>query len=113
MMRQEFVERRGWLTEADFLDLVGASNLMPGPVSTEVAILVGMRRAGWMGLLLAGVYFILPAALIVTILAWAYVRFGHLPQAAGVFYGVKPVIIAVVAQARGCWATLPSRRGFY
>ncbi len=99
MMRQEFVERRGWLTEADFLDLVGASNLIPGPSSTEVAIHVGLRRAGWRGLVLAGVCFILPAALIVTALAWAYVRFGHLPQAAGVFYGVKPVIIAVVGQA--------------
>ncbi len=99
MMRQEFVERRGWLTEADFLDMVGASNLIPGPGSTEVAILIGWRRAGWMGLLLAGVCFILPAALIVTALAWVYVRFGRLPQAAGVFYGVKPVIIAVVGQA--------------
>ena len=99
LMRREFVERRGWLTEADFLDLVGASNLIPGPGSTEVAIFIGLRRAGWIGLLLAGVCFILPAALLVTALAWAYVRFGHLPQAAGVFYGVKPVIIAVVGQA--------------
>ena len=99
LMRQEFVERRGWLTEADFLDMVGASNLIPGPGSTEVAILIGWRRAGWLGLLLAGVCFILPAALIVTALAWVYVRFGRLPQAAGVFYGVKPVIIAVVGQA--------------
>ena len=99
LMRQEFVERRGWLSEAEFLDLVGASNLIPGPSSTEVAIHVGLRRAGWAGLLLAGLCFLLPAALIATALAWAYVRFGHLPSAAGVFYGVKPVIIAVVAQA--------------
>ena len=99
LMRQEFVERRGWLTEAEFLDLVGASNLIPGPSSTEVAIHIGRQRAGWAGLLLAGLCFILPAALIATALAWAYVRFGPLPQAAGVFYGVKPVIIAVVAQA--------------
>jgi len=99
LMRQEFVERRGWLTEAEFLDLVGASNLIPGPSSTEVAIHIGRQRAGWAGLLLAGLCFILPAALIATALAWAYVRFGGLPQAAGVFYGVKPVIIAVVAQA--------------
>jgi chromate transporter len=99
MMRQEFVERRAWLTEAEFLDLVGASNLIPGPGSTEVAIFIGLRRAGWVGLLLAGLCFILPAALIVTAIAWAYVRFGHLPQAAGILYGIKPVIIAVVTQA--------------
>lgn len=99
LMHREFVERRGWLTEADFLDLVGASNLIPGPSSTEVAIHIGMRRAGWAGLLLAGICFILPAALLVTALAWAYVRFGSLPQAAGILYGIKPVIIAVVAQA--------------
>ena len=99
MMRSEFVERREWLTEAEFLDLVGASNLIPGPGSTEVALFVGLRRAGWAGLLLAGLFFILPAALIVTAIAWAYMRFGHLPQAAGILYGVKPVIIAVVAQA--------------
>jgi chromate transporter len=99
MMRVEFVERRAWLTEAEFLDLVGASSLIPGPGSTEVAIFIGLRRAGWAGLLLAGLCFILPAALIVTAFAWAYVRFGHLPQAAGVLYGIKPVIIAIVAQA--------------
>lgn len=99
MMRAEFVDRRHWLTESEFLDLVGASHLIPGPGSTEVAIYVGVRRAGWIGLILAGACFILPAALIVTALAWAYVRFGHLPQVAGIFYGIKPVIIAVVAQA--------------
>lgn len=99
MMRQEFVERRAWLTEAEFLDLVGASHLIPGPGSTEVAIFIGLRRAGWVGLLLAGLCFILPAALIVTLVAWAYVRFGNMPQTAGILYGIKPVIIAVVAQA--------------
>ena len=99
MMRTEFVDRRGWLTEAAFLDLVGASNLIPGPSSTEVAILIGLRRAGWMGLVLAGICFIVPAALIVTAFAWVYVRYGHLPQAAGVLYGIKPVIIAVIGQA--------------
>jgi chromate transporter len=99
MMRAEFVDRRKWLTEAEFLDLVGASSLIPGPSSTEVAIFIGFRRGGWIGLVLAGVFFILPAALIVTVIAWAYVRFGHLPQASGVLYGIKPVIIAIVAQA--------------
>jgi chromate transporter len=102
MMRSEFVDRRRWLTEGEFLDLIGASNLIPGPSSTEVAIFIGLRRAGWIGLILAGVFFILPAALIVTAIAWAYVRFGHLPQMGGVLYGVKPVIIAVVVQA--LWA---------
>jgi chromate transporter len=99
MMRAEFVQKRRWLTETEFLDFVGASSLIPGPGSTEVAILIGLQRAGWRGLALAGSCFILPAALIVTALAWAYVRFGHLPQTAGFFYGVKPVIIAIVGQA--------------
>jgi chromate transporter len=99
MMRVEFVERRQWLTETEFLDLVGTSNLLPGPGSTELAIFIGRRRAGWVGLILAGVCFILPAALIVYVFAWAYVRFRHLPQLANILYGVKPVIIAVVAQA--------------
>jgi chromate transporter len=99
MMKAEFVERRGWLTDAEFLDLIGASNLIPGPSSTEVAIHIGLRRAGWIGLLLAGLCFILPAALIVTGIAWAYVRFGSLPRMHGVLYGIKPVVIAVVAQA--------------
>jgi chromate transporter len=99
MMRAEFVDRRKWMTEAEFVDLVGMSNIIPGPSSTEVAIFVGFRRAGWLGLFIAGSLFILPAALIVTAIAAAYVRFGHLPQASGILYGIKPVIIAVVAQA--------------
>jgi chromate transporter len=99
MMRTEFVDRRGWLSEGEFLDLVGASNLIPGPGSTEVAIFIGMRRCGWPGLILAGACFILPAALIVTAIAAVYVKYGRLPQTAGVLYGIKPVIIAVVAQA--------------
>jgi chromate transporter len=99
MLEDEVVRRRGWLTHAEFLDLLGATNLIPGPNSTEMAIHIGHRRAGWPGLIVAGVCFILPAALIVTSLAWTYVRFGKLPQADGLLYGVKPVIIAVVAQA--------------
>ncbi len=99
MMRQEFVERRQWVTEQEYLDLVGASNLIPGPSSTEVAIHIGMRRCGWVGLLLAGVCFILPAALIVTAVASLYVRYGQLPRAQAIFYGIKPVIVSVVAQA--------------
>ena len=99
MMEDEFVRRRAWLTREQFLDLVGAAGLLPGPSSTEVAIYVGYRRAGWRGLVLAGTCFILPAAVLVTAIAWSYVRFGRLPAASGALYGIKPVIIAVVLQA--------------
>ncbi len=99
MMEEEFVRRRQWLTRDEFLDLVGLAGLVPGPSSTEVAILIGYRRAGWRGLLLAGTCFILPAAVIVTVLAWVYVHLGRLPAAGGVLAGIKPVIVAVVAQA--------------
>jgi chromate transporter len=99
MMEDEVVRRRGWLSREEFLDLMGATNLIPGPNSTEMAIHIGHRRAGWPGLFVAGSCFILPAALIVTALAWIYVRYGSLPQADAVLYGVKPVIIAIVIQA--------------
>jgi len=99
MMEDEVVRRRGWLSREKFLDLLGATNLIPGPNSTELAIHVGYLRAGWPGLVVAGACFILPAALIVTSFAWVYVRYGSLPQAGRVLYGVKPVIIAVVLQA--------------
>lgn len=99
LMENEFVRRRNWLTHEEFLDLLGATNLIPGPNSTEMAIHIGQRRAGWPGLIVAGTCFILPAALIVSVIAWGYVRFGKLPQAEWLLYGIKPVIIAVVAQA--------------
>ncbi|NVI96991.1 chromate efflux transporter [Myxococcus sp. AM009] len=99
MMEDEVVRRRRWLTREEFLDLLGATNLIPGPNSTELAIHLGHRRGGWPGLLVAGVCFILPAMLITLAAAWAYARFGSLPSAEGVLYGVKPVIIAVVLQA--------------
>ena len=99
MMDEEVVRKRGWLTREQFLDLLGATNLIPGPNSTEMAIHVGLVRAGWRGLIVAGSCFILPAMGIVLLLAWAYVRYGMLPQAAWMLYGVKPVIIAIVAQA--------------
>jgi chromate transporter len=99
MMEDEVVRRRGWLTRAQFLDYLGATNLIPGPNSTELAIHIGHARGGWPGLLVAGLAFILPAALIVAVVAWAYVRFGSLPDAGAVLYGVKPVVIAVVMQA--------------
>jgi chromate transporter len=99
MMEDEVVRRRRWLSRDQFLDLLGASNLIPGPNSTELAIHLGYLRAGWAGLLVAGACFILPAAVIVAVIAWAYVKFGTLPQATGILYGVKPVIIAIVLQA--------------
>jgi chromate transporter len=99
MMEDEVVRRRGWLTREEFLDYLGATNLIPGPNSTELAIHIGRARAGWPGLVVAGACFILPAALLVAAIAWAYVRFGTLPAATGVLYGVKPVVIAVVLQA--------------
>ena len=99
MMEDEVVRRRRWLSKEKFLDLLGAANLIPGPSSTEMAIYIGYLQAGWIGLLIAGVCFILPAAIIVTILAWAYVQFGSLPQAVGILYGVKPVIIAIILLA--------------
>ncbi|MBV9786927.1 MAG: chromate transporter, partial [Chloroflexi bacterium] len=99
LMREEVVRRRGWIDEQHFLDLLGASNLIPGPSSTELAIHLGYLRAGWRGLIVAGALFILPAMLIVMALAWAYDRFGSLPEATAILYGVKPVILAVVLQA--------------
>ncbi|MBZ5659423.1 MAG: chromate efflux transporter [Acidobacteriia bacterium] len=99
IMEDELVRRRKWLTREKFLDLLGASNLIPGPSSSELAIHIGYLRAGWAGLVVGGICFILPAAILVALIAWAYVRFGHLPAAAGVLYGVKPVVIAVILQA--------------
>jgi chromate transporter len=99
MMEDEVVRRRKWMTRDEFLDLLGAANLIPGPNSTELAIHIGHRQAGWPGLIVAGSSFILPAMLIVMSFAWAYVRYGSLPQAAGILYGVKPVIIAIVLHA--------------
>ena len=99
LMEQEAVVRRGWLSREEFLDLLGVANLLPGPTSTELAIMIGYRRAGWIGLVLAGVCFIVPAAVMVSAIAWAYLKFGKLPEIRGLLYGIKPVIIAVVVQA--------------
>lgn len=99
MMEDEVVRRRRWLTEDRFLDLLGATNLIPGPNSTEMAIHIGYERRRWAGLVVAGVSFIVPAMLITGAVAWAYVSFGELPQAGWLLYGVKPVILAVVVQA--------------
>jgi chromate transporter len=99
IMEDELVRRRKWLTREKFLDLLGASNLIPGPSSSELAIHIGFLRAGWAGLVVGGCCFILPAAILVGGIAWAYVRYGRLPQVAAVLYGVKPVVIAVILQA--------------
>ena len=107
LMEDEVVRRRGWLSRERFLDLLGATNLIPGPNSTEMAIHVGHERAGWRGLVVAGVSFIAPAFLIVLACAWAYMRYGTLPAAEGLLRGVKPVIIAIVLQA--LWGLGPDR----
>ena len=99
MMEDEVVRRRRWMTHERFLDMLGVCNLIPGPNSTEMAIHIGQLRAGFAGLIVAGACFILPAAAIVLVIAWMYVRFGTMPQAVGLLYGIKPVIIAVVLQA--------------
>lgn len=99
LMRREVVERRRWLNDAQLVDMVGITNLIPGPNSTELAMLVGRWRAGRIGLLVAGLSFIVPAAGIVLALAWAYVTYGSTPTGAALLYGIKPVIIAIVAAA--------------
>lgn len=99
VFHDEIVRRRRWLDDQEFLDLLGATNLIPGPNSTEMAIHIGRLRAGWLGLLAGGAGFILPAMLAVMALAAVYVRFGATPQINWLLIGIKPVIIAIVVQA--------------
>ncbi len=99
MMEDEFVTRRGWVTHDHFLDLVGATNLIPGPNSTEMTLHLGYERAGWAGLIVAGASFILPAVLITALLAWLYVSFGALPEAGPLLFGIKPAVIVVITAA--------------
>jgi len=101
MMEEEFVRRRQWMTHAEFLDRLATANLIPGPSSTEVAIFVGQLKRGWRGLIVAGCCFIIPAAVIVSAIAWAYVRFGALPRMEGVLSAIKPAVVATVVQALG------------
>ena len=96
MMEKEVVDKRKWMTGEHFLDLVGATNLIPGPNSTELTMHIGHERAGRKGLVVAGVCFILPAVIITGVFAWAYAMYGHLPQVEPFLYGIKPAIIAVV-----------------
>lgn len=109
MMRTEVVARRGWLTEEQFLDLLGATNLIPGPNSTEMAIHIGWARRRWAGLLVAGVSFIVPATLITAAFAWAYVQYGSIPEVGWLLYGVKPVVLAIVVQAIAALAPKAAR----
>jgi chromate transporter len=102
ILRDEVVRRRRWLDDQAFLDLLGATNLIPGPNSTEMTIHLGYLRAGWPGLIAGGVCFVLPATLIVMGLAWAYTRYGSTPAAASLMYGIKPVVIGLILNA--LWA---------
>jgi len=99
MMEREVVTRRGWMTREEFLDLLGATNLAPGPNSTKMALFIGYARGGWAGFFAAGLGFVLPSTLIVTVFAWAYVRFGSLPAFPHFFEGIKPVVLALIAEA--------------
>src|SRR3974390_1759310 len=99
MMEEEFVRKRHWISEAEFLDRLAAASLIPGPSSTEVAIFIGQSKRGWAGLVVGGCCFIIPAAVLVTLIAAVYARYGSLPQVAGILYGIKPAVIAIVLQA--------------
>ena len=99
MMEERFVRRKRWLSRERFVDLLGAVNLLPGPSSTELAIYLGELRGGFPGLLLAGACFIFPAALMVAGLAWAYQKYGRLPQVEGLLFGIKPVVVALIIPA--------------
>jgi chromate transporter len=99
MFREQFVRRRRWLSDEAFLDLLAATNLIPGPNSTEMAAHIGLSRAGWPGLIASALGFTLPASLIVLGLSWLYVRYGSTPQAVWLLYGIKPVMIAIILQA--------------
>jgi chromate transporter len=99
MMEEEFVRKRQWITKAEFLDLLAAASLIPGPSSTEVAIFIGQAKRGWAGLVVGGCCFILPAGILVTLIAAVYAHYGSLPQVAGILYGIKPAVIAIIVQA--------------
>lgn len=99
MMQQEVVVKRKWMSDQHFLDLLGATNLIPGPNSTEMAIHIGYDKGGWKGLIVAGLCFILPAVFITGFFAWLYQKYGHLPQLQSFIYGIKPAIIAIIIGA--------------
>ncbi len=99
MMEDELVNKRNWLTRDQFMDLVGATNLIPGPNSTELAMHLGYERGGMAGLFIAGGFFIIPAMLISLLFAWLYQSYGTMPQLAGILYGIKPAVIAIILMA--------------
>ncbi len=99
MMEQEVVERRKWMTREHYLDLIGATNLIPGPNSTEMTMHCGHERAGKAGLFVAGICFIVPAIVITGLLAWLYTKYGELPAVAPFLVGIKPAVLAIIAQA--------------
>src|SRR5262245_60185584 len=99
IMRRELAGQRKWATDAEIVDMIGVANLVPGPNSTEMAMHLGARRAGWAGLWLAGLAFILPATLMTIALAWTYVRWGTTPAGEGILLGVQPFMLAIVVQA--------------
>ncbi|HRG81416.1 MAG TPA: chromate efflux transporter [Chitinophagaceae bacterium] len=99
MMQEEVVTKRKWLTEQHFLDLIGATNLIPGPNSTEMAIHIGFEKGGWKGLIIAGLCFIMPAVLITGVFAWLYSLYGQVPAVQPFVYGIKPAIIAIILGA--------------
>src|SRR5687768_6591598 len=96
MMEDEVVQKKKWMSREHFLDLVGATNLIPGPNSTEMTMHCGQEKGGWRGLVVAGVCFILPAVIITSVVAWAYQEYGQLPTVERFVYGIKPAIIAVI-----------------
>lgn len=99
MMEEEVVQKRKWMTEQHFLDLIGATNLIPGPNSTELTMHCGQERAGWKGLLVAGISFIFPAALVTALFAHLYLSYGTLPDVAPFIFGIKPAVLAIIASA--------------
>ena len=99
IMQRETVRNRHWLDDQGFLDMVGATNIIPGPNATEMALYLGLVRAGWFGYILSGLFFIIPGVLVTLVLAWVYVTYGSLPQVGWVLYGVKPIVIAIIVQA--------------
>ena len=99
MMQKEVVDKRQWMDHQHFMDLIGATNLIPGPNSTEMAIHIGHERGGWKGLLVAGCCFIIPAVVITGFIAWLYQLYGQLPQVRPFIYGIKPAIIAIILSA--------------
>lgn len=113
MMEERFVQRNKWLTRERFVDLMGAASLLPGPSSTEMAMYLGELRGGLPGLIAAGVSFILPAAVLVVLLAWAYVKFGSVAQMQGLLSGIKPVVIALILQPMWKLANTAIKNGFF